>query len=399
MRILIIDEEFPFPLDTGKKIRSYNLAKALSSRHHITYLAYGENNSIASDFLLSNGIEPAAVRPHGRKKKGWAFLFRLIFNLFSRYPYIVTSHFTAMYRDKLNILAASGDYDIIICEWTPYAIYIKNIVNTKKIIVAHNIESQIWKRYEANETNWAKKMYITHQRIKVENFEQICFSWADGATAVSESEKDFINRLPINYRAEVIDNGVDTGYFKPAKSETESRMVVFTGSMDWRPNQDAAVFFVNEILPRVKSRIPEITAYFVGRNPPQHIKALEKAGGVKITGTVDDVRPYIARAGLYIVPLRIGGGSRLKILEALAMEKAVISTSVGAEGLKVTDGENIIIADGPESFAGAIIENLKNDEYCRQIGRAGKKLVEIHYRWESLGMKLNAYIEKIISKK
>lgn len=392
MKILIIDEEFPFPLNTGKRIRSFNLAKALTSFHDVSYLAYGLSGSDAFLSLEKNKITPYPVTPRDRRKSGPGFYLRLLLNLFSPLPYIVTSHYSKAFEGRLKELLEEGVYDIIICEWTPYAIFLKDLQKAKKIIVAHNIESRIWERYRSEERNPLKKLYTAIQEKKIKRFERECFHWADGATAVCDGEARQINDYGVAYRVEVIENGVDVEYFSPQEEDIDHNMLVFTGSMDWRPNQDAVDYFVAEILPRIRERVPSITAVFVGRNPPKSILKLGKLDGVIVTGTVEDVRPFIARAGVYVVPLRIGGGSRIKILEALAMKKPVVSTSVGAEGLRVKPGEDIIIVDRAEEFAEAVVSCLGDTDLSRGLGEKGRMLVEKYYRWQELGKKYNDYI-------
>ncbi len=166
--------------------------------------------------------------------------------------------------------------------------------------------------------------------------------------------------------------------------------------MDWRPNQDAAQHFVREIWPLLRRERPSLTASFVGRNPPPEVMRLGEVPGITITGTVPDVRPLIRAAAVYIVPLRIGGGSRLKILEALAMGKAVVTTTIGAEGLRVRDGHEVVLADTPEAFAAAV-QRLLDDRSARQnLGAAGRSLIEAHYRWESLGAQLERILCDVV---
>lgn len=398
MKIVIIDEEFPYPLNTGKRIRSYNLARGLAKWREVHYFAYGIKDSDSFRHFRETGLNPVAVPPPFRRKEGLRFYARLFLNLFDRDPYIVSSHYNAAYKRRLKETLKELQPDLVICEWTPYAIFLKDIKNIRKIIVAHNIESTIWKLYECNETNSLKKRYITIQRKKVERFEKRCFGWADGATAVTEEEARTISSFGVDYPVAVIENGVDTGFFHPRDSEVDPNMMVFTGSMDWRPNQDAARFFVGKIFPSIKKKRPETHAVFVGRNPPQVIRNLEKTEGITITGTVEDVRPYIARAALYIVPLRIGGGSRLKILEAMAMAKPVLSTSVGASGLNVTDGQNIVISDGAVGFADAAVNLMGDKKLKNKLSENGRQLVLNHYRWEILAGKLHDYIGSIVLK-
>lgn len=397
MNILLIDEEFPYPLETGKRIRSFNLAMTLAHDHAVSYLAYGNAGSRPYEFLKENNITPYAVTSPPRKKEGFGFYVKLLLNLLSPLPYIVTSHYSSAFQEKLMGLVKAGGYDLIICEWTPYSIYIKDISKLPKIIVAHNIESAIWKRYEDQEKNRLKRWYISEQRKKIVTFEKECFRWGNGATAVSQQEAETIKETGVDYPVEVIENGVDVDYFSPRDTEVDRNLLVFTGSMDWRPNQDAAFYFVKDIFPRIRKQNPSMKLALVGRNPPKTIRDFSKEDGIAVTGTVDDIRPYIARGAVYVVPLRIGGGSRLKILEALAMKRPVVSTSIGAEGLNVTDGENIIISDGEKDFADSVIACLKDENLRENLAESGRKLVEEYYDWRKLGAKYNDYIISIVS--
>lgn len=396
MKILVLDEEFPYPLNTGKRIRSFNLITRLADRHQIQYLAYGSDDAEASEAVRDSGITPVTVdrRPH--RKSGSAFYMRLAANLFSALPYIVTSHYSRCFARAMEQVLEDFRPDLILCEWTPYAFFARNVPGIRKVIVAHNIESRIWQRYLENERNPLKRWYIGQQLTKVEKFERNAFRWVDGATAVSVEEAEAIasvnHRLPV----EVIDNGVDPAYFSPAEPNQSSRQLVFTGAMDWRPNQDAAVYFVRRILPLLHERDAGISVTIVGRRPPPHVRELGKVEGVTVTGTVDDVRPFISSAAVYICPLRIGGGSRLKILEALAMQRPVVSTTVGAEGLEVSNGKDILIADTPREFAGQVETLLAEPSLGRQLATAGRQLVQRRYRWGIMAEKLEGFLTRIV---
>ena len=200
---------------------------------------------------------------------------------------------------------------------------------------------------------------------------------------------------------EVVPNGVDTQFFsiKGGEHETQDSMV-FTGSMDWRPNQDAILYFSREVWPLIKGNRPNASLWIVGRKPSAQIRALIKTNtSIHVTGMVDDVRPYIERASVYIVPLRIGGGSRLKILEALAMQKAVVSTSIGAEGLRVTDGHDIVLADNPLDLAESIIALFDDAGRRRELGKAGRSLVIDKYDWSLVAQKQQHVWDKVSSTK
>ncbi|MDF1544728.1 MAG: glycosyltransferase family 4 protein [bacterium] len=399
MKIIVLDEEFPWPLNTGKRIRSFNLLERIASRHELHYLAYGDDRSDSYHALHKAGMNPVSVASGIAPKRGIKFYCRLGLNLFSPEPYIVSSHYSSLYQQALDRLVKEIRPDMIICEWTPYAEFVKNRYDCKKIIVAHNIESTIWQRYYENETNPVKKWYIRKQWKKVLRFETRALKWVDGFTAVSKEEQSELDRLAGEIRSEVIDNGVDLEFFESGNSLPSGKELVFTGSMDWRPNQDAAVYFAQEIYPLLNQLDPEITATFVGRNPPDHVTRLSETEGITITGTVDDVRPYIERAAAYIVPLRIGGGSRLKILEALAMKKGVVSTSIGAEGLEITDGQEIVLADSPSDFVSAIANLLQDRQQAVALGEAGRKLVEKRYGWDSLAERLSRFVLSLVEQK
>ncbi|MBD3401580.1 glycosyltransferase [candidate division GN15 bacterium] len=398
MKILVIDEEFPYPLNTGKRIRSYNLVRALARDNEVTYLAYGEAGSDGYQSLERAGLKPVAAGQLRRKKSGLMFYWRLLLNLLSPDPYIVTHHYTARFRNKLNELLAGDPYDVIICEWTPYARYVRDIHGVPSVIVAHNIEASIWKRYYENDRNPLRRIYIGIQARKVENFERRCFGWAAGATAVSREEAEEIAGYGVHYPVEVIDNGVDIEFFSPDDTIPDPDTIVFTGSMDWRPNQDAVTYFVESIFPLIRQRRPSAKVFLVGRKPPLKVEQLGQVDGVTVTGTVDDVRPFIDRAGVYVVPLRIGGGSRLKILEAMAMGKVVVSTSIGAEGLEVADGENILIRDEEQAIANQVVDCLEHPEKYHQLAEQGRKLVTSRYRWEDLGQRFHEYLAKILAR-
>ncbi len=398
MKILIIEEEFPYPLNSGKRLRTVNLTKALSKLDEVTYLAYGVQESESFQGMKSIGVNPVAVPPIDRRQQGLRFYWKLLANLLSPLPYIVTSHFSRAFQNAVHDQLNKTDFDVVIAEWTPYAIFIREVVSARKIIVAHNIEASIWRRYYENERNPFRRAYIALQSSKVTHFERQAFTWVDGATAVSRAEADVIRGFNVPYDVAVIDNGVDLSYFRPGQAVPRPHSLVFTGAMDWRPNQDAVLYFVQRVLPLIRKQISDVTFVIVGRQPPERVRALAGARGVTVTGTVEDVRPYIDQAALYVVPLRIGGGSRLKILEAMAMQKPVISTSIGAEGLRVSDKENILLYEDAPTFAEGVIRLLQDEEEQRRLAAAGRALVEREYGWEQLGRRLHDYLSRITSK-
>ena len=399
MKILVLDEFLCYPVDSGKKVRTYSLLRRLAARHQITLLSFvwgDEREREGIEHLRSIGIEVVTVTRNNPAKSGVAFYWRLFSNLLSPLPYIVAGHVSSRYRERLAQLVADREPDLLLAEWSPYAIYLKEYSHIPRLAVAHNIESNIWRGYVEKSKSWARRMYVDLQYRKVIRFEHEIFGWLDGLITVSPVEQEQVRRDYPGLRVALVDNGVDTEYFAPSQSVKEECLVSFTGSMDWRPNQDGVEFFIRTLLPPLRAQVPDVRLLIIGRQPPEWLVALGQEHGVEFTGSVADVRPDMRRTAVSIVPLRIGGGSRLKILEALAMEKAVVSTVLGAEGLAVISGEHLLIADDPEAFADAVARLLRDQSERRRLGRAGRALVTERYQWDRLAATMSSFLEELI---
>jgi glycosyltransferase involved in cell wall biosynthesis len=255
---------------------------------------------------------------------------------------------------------------------------VPHAVGCPTLLFQHNVEAMIWKRHYQAQTNPIKKSYLYNQWRKARRFEYASCRRFDYVVGVSRDDCATMRRDYGIENVADVPTGVDTDYFRPRGHERrEPRNLVFTGSMDWLPNQDAVLYFADRIIPLIKRLVPDVTLTVVGRNPyPGLIELSKRDPSITVTGRVDDVRPYIERAGAYIVPLRIGGGTRLKIYEAMAMEKAIISTSIGAEGLPVRDGEELLLADTPEAFAAAVVRTITDEAFTRELGARAGRAVE-----------------------
>jgi len=397
MRILVVDEEIPYPLNSGKRLRTFNLLKPLAARHEIHFLCrqhQGMEENYPLESLERIGIHPIIVDDPIRKKSGGKFYFALFVNIFSRLPYSVTSHCSSRMIKKIQQLENSLEFDLIHCEWTPYAINILDMFKRKPTLVdAHNVEALIWHRNFKIEGNLLKKAYIYLQWKKMEKFERDIFPKFSRCVAVSEQDASMISDMTMHAKVDVVSNGVDVEYFRQqsctAKSVAKAQDLIFTGSLDWRPNVDGIGYFLDKIFPLFQQQYPESRFFIVGRNPLSSLKEkVAKFENVILTGTVDDVRPYMCKESVYVVPLRVGGGSRLKILEAFSMEMAVVSTSIGAEGLNVTDMHDIRLADSSVAFFTAIKETIESPTEAKQMGLRGRELVCNSYQWDILASRL-----------
>jgi polysaccharide biosynthesis protein PslH len=246
----------------------------------------------------------------------------------------------------------------------------------------HNVETMIWKRHYEVARNPLWKAISWREWQTMKRAERSYLRKADHVLAVSEADKvEFLDFLDPS-KLSVVPTAVDSEYFAPPSESATTASIVFTGSMDWLPNEDAVFYFVKEILPLVRERVPSASVTIVGRNPSRRLLALaDRESGVELTGWVEDVRPFIAKAAVSIVPLRIAGGTRIKIYEAMSMAKPVVSTSVGAEGLPVTNGQNILLADNPPDFAEAVVSLLTDDVRRKQMGSAARTFVSNSYSW------------------
>jgi glycosyltransferase involved in cell wall biosynthesis len=305
--VLFIDEEIPYPINTGKRARTFNLLTRLSKKNDITYLSYVDKAGLKSgdSIMREHAINFIPVKRTAISKDSPFFYFRLLYNLFSKYPYIVAGHYSSRMQRQLNELLVKNKYDLLHCEISPYGIFMQNQAEIPKVIVAHNVESEIWQRYYDEENNFIKKRYIGLQLKRLIDYESEVLKKFDVCISVSNRDAKYLNRHWQIPEPAVVDNGVDTEYFRPVREPYTRHNLVFTGSMDWRPNQHAVLYFVKDILPKIRAEVPDATFTIVGRKPPTHIRDLEKAYvGIKVTGTVNDVRPFIAEGQVFVVPLK-----------------------------------------------------------------------------------------------
>jgi len=394
LHVAVLDEELPFPLTSGKRIRTFNLLTQLAKTHRITYVAHrnpdDEEVRVAAKALRDHGIFPIVVEREIPPKSGIGLYGRLFKNLFSPLPYSVTSHASKQFQAAVDRLAKEDPPDLWHCEWTPYAQTMFRRTG-QWVVMAHNVESLIWQRYTENERNPFKHWFLHKQWKRFEQFEAWAYSAASRAIAVSREDADRMERQFGAKDVAVVDNGVDTTFFKPCEvGERDPFKLLYLGSLDWRPNQDAVRLLLDAILPRVQALEPKARLVIVGRKPTDALRAeLTNRPGVELHADVPDVRPFLHAAGMLVVPLRIGGGSRLKILEALAAGTPVITTTIGVEGLRLRHGEHCTAADGAELFSAAIVDAIRLPKSAEVQAAVGRARVLAEYDWSGLATKMD----------
>lgn len=400
MKILWAKSSGLVPLTHGGRIRSYHLARELARRHEVTlftfYAAEPEDLHPTLQSIFSHVI---CIPLDIAEAQSLPDLLRYAGNLFSLKPYSAAKYCRSAVARQLHELVSRERYDVIICDFLLTAAVLPWSDPTPKVLFTHNIEARIWERHYRTSRNPIWKAVSYREYRTMARMEKHYVRRADHVLAVSETDRDFFAQLADPARIHVIPTGVDVEYFRPAPELEKPNTLVFTGSMDWMPNSDGIYFFVENILPRIRQRVPDVRLLVVGRKPPAKVTALaERNASITVTGTVDDIRPYMNAGSVYIVPLWVGGGTRLKIFEAMAAGKAIVSTTIGAEGLPVHDGENILIADEPEAFSRHVTRLLLEQEERRRLGCAARQLVEKNYSWASATDRLEAVLRLAVQK-
>ena len=387
MKILWLNANLLLPLDKGGKLRTWHLMRHLASRHDITYVSFCEPDHDPAhregmlEVCRRVEVVPRADTPKGTLK----FQAEAAAHLFRRLPYAVGKYRSPAFRRIVQRLLDRERFDLIVCDFLFPAVNLPRRLPCPAVIFTHNVEAEIWRRHAETRKGRIGRALLATQWRRMLRYEGRTLARFDLVLAVSEADRDTFRKLygnQVSAPVYVVPTGVDTDYFRPLPEVSpDPRHLVFTGSMDWLPNEDGMLYFVREILPIIRREEPASTFSIIGRAPTPAVRRLaDTTDGVEVTGRVDDVRPHVARGGIYVVPLRVGGGTRLKIFEAMAMGCPVVSTTIGAEGLPVTSGEDIVLADDPQQFAHEVVRLMRDAAARDTLGRAARRTVE-SYAW------------------
>jgi len=382
MKLLWVKADFLHPTDRGGQIRTLEMLKRLHARHEIHYVGLNRGDSSRSSEYCTRAYP---IEHHVPVKGTVGFGFQLLKGLVSSLPVAVSRYQSDAMKRKIELLTHEQHFDSVVCDFLFPAPNIPDL--TSCVLFQHNVEAVIWKRYVQNATTPLHRWYFRRQAQRMAKFEgEVCRTVkrviAVSAVDASLMRKDYGVRC-----VEAIPTGVDIDYFTPPGATVPSSDLVFVGSMDWMPNIDGARWFVREILPLIRKRKPDCSVVIAGRKPPRAILDLaESDSRIQVTGTVPDVRPYLWGAAASIVPLRVGGGTRLKIFESMAASIPVVSTTIGAEGLPVQPGREILIADDPTAFAECCLQLIEDALARARMASAAREMVAARFSWEAVSL-------------
>jgi polysaccharide biosynthesis protein PslH len=392
MRILVMTPSVPYPPMWGFNIRVFNILRRLSARNRVSLLCYqGAEPDTQALQTLGEICEHVFTVPDVERSIAERRLLQAR-AVISPGSFHLRRYVSAPMQARLTRVLREDRYDLVQVESSAMAGF--DFGDTPVILDEHNLEYELLRRSNAVESSRIRRAFAANECRKVEREEMATWQNVRGCVLTSEREQAIVNRASPDVPTAVVPNGVSLDYFQPAASPIMPGSMVFTGLMTYRPNADGVSFFIRRILPAIRAARGDAAFTAVGWGLPDDIRPL-LGDGVSHTGRVEDIRPYLAQASVVVVPLRIGSGTRLKVLEALAMAKPVVSTSVGCEGLDVTHGEHLLIADDPATFAASVLRLLEDPAEAASLGSRGRALVESRYGWEQSVAELERFHQSL----
>jgi glycosyltransferase involved in cell wall biosynthesis len=388
MKILYLMPFSPVPPNFGGALRAFHLLRQLARRHSVTAVGYGSEEQARELARRVPSLEkvcfllPTWVSRHRRLGQALALGGRRSFHNLS----VVGAEM----QRTLDRILSTGEFDAVHTEFSHLGPF-RMRTPAVKVLDAHNVEHDVFRRYVETLPLGPRRLHYWLEWKKQRREEIACCRAHDLILATSERDAQLLRHQAPGVPCHVVPNGVDSSYFTPSPAPPEPFSLVFTGMMAYLPNHDGIGWFLDEVFPSVRRAFPEAKLYVVGKAPPRDLRR-RASSHVVVTGTVDDVRPWAHRAAVYVVPLRSGGGTRLKIAEALAMKIPMVTTSIGCEGIEVTDGESALVADSAEEFASAVVTLLGSEGMRRRLATRGFELVRKRYDWSAIGEQMeNAY--------
>ena len=407
MRILWVKADKLLPVQNGGNIRTYHVLRYLSARHELTFYSYygGAPDPHYERDLQQQFPGAVAVSTGKRELAGAARGLDYLAHLSAEPPYAVSRFAHAPVQKQLQTWFRARRFDVAVCDFLDAAVNFPGSLSIPSVLFQHNVESEIWRRHAATAGNPAKKMMYRMEFRKMLRYERAAVCKFQHVIAVSANDRSLMTRWVDGDRVTVVPTGVDLAEYQPdpSLSDTSAPLITFVGAMDWEPNVDGVEYFCTEVWPSIKAEVPEARFRIVGRNPDRRVQkwasnSINDGGSIEVTGRVPSIVEHLRQSAVVIVPLRIGGGTRLKIYEAMATGKAVVSSTVGAEGLDVHHGRDIILADDPRSFAQAVIMILRDPELRHRYEKAAVETAA-RYDWPAIGERFSEVLQSAAEKK
>ena len=410
MKILWLSHLVPYPPKSGVLQRSYNLVREVSKYHEVTLVAFNQNALMSTMFLSkTEGLNEAREHlskfckrveiqdiPSDSTKYGKYFL--AFTSLFTFTPYTINWLANKNMSKLLNEINMENEFDLIHFDTISLAPYASLFPKHKKVLDHHNIESHMMLRRAEQENNIVKKLYYYQEGKKLLNYEKNVCRQFDLHVTCSKLDSQRLKKIVPELFIDEIPNGVDIEYFYPQYENELENQLVFAGGLNWYPNKDAMLFFSNKIWPIVKEKVPNVIMNVVGKSPSAELIELSRRDKqFKVHGFVDDVRTLLSQSSVYVCPICDGGGTKLKILDAFAMGKAMVAHAVACEGIAVTENQNVLFAKTAEEFAEKIQCLLNNNKLKTMLGNNARELVENSYSFREIGRKLSQDYEKLMN--
>ena len=383
MKILFLPKVFPHANVIGGPIIIYNRIKYLSQNNDVSFIAFANEEEKKHLHTIDKYCEEVALLPHPKKMsttKKWSNL------LFSSYPFHFKQQYDLAYQEKLNEMAIKNKYDFIIAEYSMMGQYFYNNCaiprETKKIISVHECYTLARRMYSKRANDLITKLdeYLRYLQLKTFEFEM--YKQADKVLVLTPTGKKELHSFAPELDISVIPHGVDTDFFKPLESLPEKNVLTFLGNYEHKPNIEAVLDFYKNIFPKIRKEREDVYFQIVGFNPPQIIRDLTKDQNVSVVPSPPDVKPHLAKSKIFIAPIKLGGGFRGKVLEAMSMGIPVLSTSLGAQGTHAVPNKDIMIADTDDDFAKSALALLDNNAKLQELSKNGRRLVEEKFSWK-----------------
>lgn len=412
LKILWLSHVVPYPpRGFGVLQRSHHLVREVARYHDVYLLAFIQKALLAATFpSIESGLAEARnvlsefcvhvdFVPIPSEERAYGKLWLALSSLMQRDPSSINWLKSSTMSSTITRQLRQTHFDLVHFDTISLAPFLREVTGNATVLDHHSIESHMMLRRAAKEPNPIKKLYYLQEGIRLQSYEKRVCAKFDANITCSTLDSDRLREtIPTGSLIDEIPNGVDIKYFQPSECQVDPNSMIFVGGLNWYPNRDAMVYFAEQIWPAIKQRVPQAKMDVVGANPPKQVLALaERDKDFRVHGFVDDVRPYIEKAAVYVCPIRDGGGTRLKILDALAMGKAIVAHPIACEGIEVTDNKNILLATDPAGYVAHLERLFRDALYRGAIGSAGRDLIVNKYSYTAIGSKLAGLYDHVVS--